>query len=243
MNQPPASSYRPGHSQEEKRRSALSIVAPGSVGGFFASKSMDAMFEELVGSIRDGNLTAAGLKSWLTEQHQRIKGSSAQAHHSKNSASSLFACDCFEVDEVRAFLSSGRPPLKAIDDDSNPVLVEKEDAILENLVLSKPGLQRLLRFFSALGFDWNDPAAGNGSAGLGAKARSGGAVSRDAALQIFRRIDTDGDGWVCRHLCVIPASLKRCAFTRTQFTPPSLVVAGGRARPSSMAANAAVGPS
>ena len=122
-------------------------MAPGSVGGFFASKSMDAMFEELVGSNRDGNLTAAGLKSWLTEQHQRIKGSSTEAHHSNNATSDLFTWAYLEMGEVRAFLCGGRPPLEAIDDDSNPVLVEKEDAILENLVLSKPGLQRLLRFF------------------------------------------------------------------------------------------------
>ena len=218
VTQPNKPAKRPGHSQGKDHHhfSAMGTLAPGG-GSYFSSKSVDAMFDELAGGDANGALTLESLKTWLAEQHQRIKNSTTQAVN--NNTISLFAWDTFEVDEIRGFFNGGRPPppdvfddedeggdYNAIDesgsssaetlsDESAPEL-EKQTTKLKVLELSRPDLQRLMRLFPALGFEWGDGSASSSSAGLGGKGRGGGAVTRDSALQIFRRMDTDGDGWV-----------------------------------------------
>jgi hypothetical protein len=225
VNQPNGAAKRPGHSQGKDHHhfSAMGSMAPGG-GSYFTPKSMDAMFDALAGGDTNGALTLDSLKVWLADQHQRIKGSTTQAVN--NNTMSLFDWDNFEVDEVRAFFNGGRPPppevsddeeeeeddddenvidesgslsVKTLSDESAPEL-EKQKTKLKDLELSRPELQRLLRLYPALGFEWEDGSASTSSGGLGGKGRGGGAVTRDSALQIFRRMDTDGDGWV-HHTC------------------------------------------
>jgi Ca2+-binding EF-hand superfamily protein len=58
-------------------------------------------------------------------------------------------------------------------------------------------LKQVLDSFPMLAFDWDDPlGVASLKSAFRARAQGRAVVSREAAAVIFRRIDTDGDGWI-----------------------------------------------
>jgi hypothetical protein len=187
----------------------------------FTSDMIQTMFAALDVN-EDGVVCAQDLDRWLTQQAAAIKTKSYD-HHNPNAPFHDFLLD--EVTSfLRAGASDPitlASPSPAVTHRHNLKFLGSLGGDKDNSgghldvapmasamgaakdVLSKDGLTECLAHFPNLAFDWDNPfgvpygggACADGSSTSRANVQSR-AFSREAAANLFRRLDSDSDGWV-----------------------------------------------
>ena len=160
----------------------------------FSTDSIHAMFQELDMN-GDGYLCTEDLGRWMNHE-----GSPHALH----------------LDEISAFLRAGKgvssskyTPAASLLYTGNSEIQPSEESINSDTLI-EDGLASCLALFPALAFDWNAPfSSGSRSIFTSSSSSSsttttttfqshsqGNSFNRDNAAVLFRRLDSDSDGWI-----------------------------------------------
>jgi len=188
------------------KQKAASATQPSE----FSSTSVKAMFVAL-DSDRDGFVTQRDIDIWVESQKVAlIHGDTIRAHE----IDALLRQGRPTVSALEAdapFSASARKLLKRLRERSfrkrvvgslGSTLIGSSTCPDNEPRLTEERLNECLARFSKLAFDWEDPLGfgnrANSSSPFTTSARGcyHAALTREKASSIFRRLDTDGDGWV-----------------------------------------------
>ena len=224
----------------------------------FSAGCAALMFKELDEN-RDGKLTASDLAAWLRRQEETIgskglvKGlletdevdaflrcgqpapepedSSESEEEKTEDAPAGDVGDVIPASGLAALFGSVAPSSVSVDqhepsaalDGSGGKRPKRIKAPLPQPFLTLSRFQRLLKQFPQLAFDWETPLSAQYH-------HSTGQLSREDVVALFKRIDTDGDGWVTARDLRVWRRMLRVGRPEDEFVKSFMV--GARLRPS-----------
>jgi hypothetical protein len=104
-----------------------------------------------------------------------------------------------EIDSPQTVLEMGKgePNVNVLSHAEQTLTTANENSLEPPSSINEESLRKCLKRFPMLAFNWDDPLGvlAEGSA-FRARAQGRAVVSRELSLKIFKRIDSDNDGWV-----------------------------------------------